>query len=188
MPADAASSTGTSSAGATPETTTTFDLAVAWLLSPDIEGACGDHPDDDGRETCYGLSRRANPDVSWPPTREQAVGVYRQRYWAPSGLDDVIPRVAWATFDALVNHGPDLGARMVQETLNALGVHPQVSVDGVIGPRTRRALLAVSSQSFLVEFLARRALLYAAHPDFPTFGRGWLRRLFLLHRAVLLMR
>lgn len=146
-----------------------FDLAVELIIA--AEGLHSDDPDDAGGDTWFGISRRAFPELEpWPPSREVALALYRKHYWDACRCDELPEALRLAVFDAAVNQGA--GA-----TIRRLQLAAGVKADGVIG---RQTLFAVTSNpaNVRVDFLARRAMAYAEHPQFKKFGLGWLRRLF----------
>jgi lysozyme family protein len=79
--------------------------------------------------------------------------------------------LALVFFDALVNMGNKTATKLMQE---ALGEVP----DGVIGPRTRSAMVRQGKDlELIVKYQAERGLYYASRGHFDRFGRGWLRRI-----------
>src|SRR3546814_3606743 len=65
-----------------------FDSAVARVLGD--EGGFVDDPVDRGGATNFGISSRAHPDVDVASlTCEDAVTLYRERYWEPIGRDQL---------------------------------------------------------------------------------------------------
>lgn len=158
-----------------------FDAAVNWLLGPDIEGEHSNDPNDKGGDTWYGLARRWNQDMPWPPTRDQAIERYRERYWDACRCDEMAPTLAVLTFDAAVQHDPEDAARFLQQTVGA-------AVDGKIGPQTL-AKAQYCDNDRLADFLSYRARYYTElcmdDPSQHKWARGWHRRLFLLQRFVL---
>lgn len=84
--------------------------------------------------------------------------------------------------DMSVNHGPRNAIRMVQRVVNLAGFGP-ISVDGVLGPNTRkhvdRAIEAMGPyfQNALVDERNRffRSIV-RRNPDQEVFLRGWLNR------------
>jgi hypothetical protein len=76
--------------------TSYFIAAVNWLLGPDIEGEHSNDAADKGGDTWYGLARRWNQDMPWPPTRDQAIARYRERYWDACRCDELpVPWLCW---------------------------------------------------------------------------------------------
>lgn len=56
----------------------------------------------------FGINSRANPDVDVANlTPQQAMELYKVRYWDPIGGDSLPPQIREAAFDAAVNQGPE---------------------------------------------------------------------------------
>lgn len=128
-----------------------FDRAFRLLIGE--EGGYSADPHDPGGETKFGISKRAYPAIDIANlTIDQAKAIYRRDYWAPLQLDARPWGPALVLFDCAVNQG-------------------------VGRARALLAQVATSSQPFVIAFQAERALLYAALPTFPRYGRGWMRRL-----------
>lgn len=159
----------------------TFTLAVNWLLSPDIEGEHSNDPADKGGDTWFGISRNAHPDMPWPPTRDQAIARYRERYWDACRCDEMDEVLAVLTFDAAVQHGTTQAIKFLQRTLG-------VQDDGIIGRQTLRAAQQEPINA-IFDFLSHRgrfyAEIYVSNTSQRRFLRGWMRRLFLLEAFVL---
>jgi lysozyme family protein len=145
-----------------------FDEAFIRLIGH--EGGYVDHPDDPGGETKFGISKRAHPteDIKGM-TLDRAKKIYLRDYWGPAGCDAVPDRIKFDLFDMAVNMGTRKAIRALQEACGA-------EVDGVLGPRTLLALNACPSGRLAARFNGVRLLLYTNLPTWPTFGRGWARR------------
>lgn len=129
------------------------DFERAFRVLVGEEGGYVNDPADPGGETKFGISKRAYPAVDISNlTLDQAKAIYRRDYWAPLQLDARPWGPALVLFDCAVNQG-------------------------VARARSLLAQVATSSQPFVIAFQAERALLYAALPSFPRYGRGWMRRL-----------
>lgn len=152
----------------------TFDKALEFIFRE--EGIHANDPQDPGGDTWFGISRKANPDLAWPPTREQAVERYRRNYWAACKCDNFPWEVALVVFDTAVQHSPDDAIRMLQAAL-------KIPVDGVVGAITIRAAWK-ATHAQLIDVLVARALHYAEQKGITHFGRGWMRRLFHLHSEI----
>lgn len=78
--------------------------------------------DTNGTPSKFGINAKANPDVNLDTlTREQAAGLYRDRYWNAIGADKMDPRLAHVAFDTAVIAGPG----KAQELLKASGGDPE---------------------------------------------------------------
>lgn len=154
-----------------------FERAVALVL--EAEGVLSDDPRDRGGLTKYGISQRAYPAIDIRSlTRAQAIGIYRADYWNATRCDQLPWPLALALFDCAVNQGQRTAIRLLQRSLG-------VRDDGLFGAGTMTALRQAPAPGLLADFLSRRATRYAESPDFPTYGRGWMRRLFVVHQACL---
>ncbi len=152
-----------------------FDKAVEIILKK--EGYLSDDPRDNGGLTKFGISKRAYPNLDIANlTVEQAIDIYRRDYWEAARCDRMPWPVALCVFDSAVNQGVRQATRMMQRAL-------KIPDDGSIGPRTMAAstLASHNPKEFLARFMAARAVHYAGLSDFPTFGSGWMYRLFAVH-------
>lgn len=153
-----------------------FPAAVQIVL--EAEGVFSDNPNDPGKETVYGIARASHPDLApWPPTKDQAIAIYRSEYWDAHRCGEMPWAWALAIFDGEVNQGSVI--KLAQTTL---GLKP----DGVVGNDTLTAINKASDE-ILNLFFTGRAIAYIANLNFANFGRGWLKRLFYMRaRAAIL--
>lgn len=149
-----------------------FDWCVARVL--EREGGLVDHPSDPGGLTKYGISKRAYPllDIA-NLTVEEATEVYRRDYWDASSAGDLPEPLDFYVFDSAVNQGVGRAIRLLQTCVGA-------DVDGVLGPETLQAITRAGTDEAAARFMAQRALHYISLPTFQSFGRGWLKRLFMV--------
>lgn len=132
-----------------------FDKLIGGLVGR--EGGYVNHPNDRGGETIWGITvavARAN-GYSGPMrsmTREQAVSIYRRRYWDAPGfaaVASISERIAEELFDTGVNMGVDarIPQKWLQRSLNLCNRqgadYADIAVDGVIGNGTLGALKAL---------------------------------------------
>lgn len=161
----------------------TFERAIPVVLQH--EGSdFTDDPADPGGATKYGITLNtlridmpgATVDDVRNLTRDDAVAIYRERYWT-SLFDTLDQQVATKIFDARVNCG-GLGIEFAQKAANILG-HP-CSVDGVFGPQTSAAVEASDPRAFLGEMGGLLGAHYsawiAADPAREKFRAGLMRR------------
>ena len=125
---------------------TAFLRAVPATLK--IEGKYSNDPADSGGETNWGITVAVARAYGYKgPMRslsqEQALAIYKQRYWDMLMLDDVAALsepVAHELFDTSVNMGQTVASTFLQRCLNALNReqkdYPDVKADGVIGRMT----------------------------------------------------
>lgn len=160
---------------------TAFDRALAVVLRH--EGGFSADPRDAGnwtggrqgvgklRGTNMGISAAAFPDVNieWL-TPADAASIYRSRYWSKINGDNLPDPVNLVTFDCAVNCGVDRAAKILQGAAGA-------GQDGVIGPATILRVCDHDPYDLAAECVARRMQFMASLPAWPTWARGWSRRL-----------
>ncbi|PAT39152.1 hypothetical protein CK623_11355 [Vandammella animalimorsus] len=149
-----------------------FDQAFDRLIAH--EGGYVNHPSDPGGETHWGITKRTAQAAGYHGpmrslSREQAREIYRSQYWQRAQADRYHGAIGFQLFDAAVNHGIGNAIRMLQR---AVGVAP----DGAVGPVTLRAIEAMDVTDVLARFNAERLDFYTSLSTWPTFGKGWARR------------
>lgn len=164
-----------------------FDQAFEKLLGH--EGGFTEDPRDPGnwtggrvnvgvlRGTKFGIAANTYPNEDIRNlTVERAKFIYRRDFWNAVRADELPPVVRYAVFDAAVNSGVRQSVRWLQR---ALGVRD----DGVLGPVTIAAVRAADAHALLRRVLATRLRFMTDLSTWPTFGRGWARRIADLLRA-----
>ncbi|WP_438288132.1 glycoside hydrolase family 108 protein [Edwardsiella tarda] len=116
------------------------------------EGGYVDHPHDKGGPTKWGITEKVARAHGYTGdmrnlTRAQALKIYESDYWSGPRFDqvaDLSARVAAELCDTGVNMGPSVPSKWLQRWLTAFNdgerLYPDISADGVIGPRTLSAL------------------------------------------------
>lgn len=150
-----------------------FDQAFTTLLKH--EGGFSDHPADPGGKTRYGITEAVAREAGYRGDMRElpldlAKRIYEDRYWDAVRADELPEAVRYAVFDAAVNSGPRQATLWLQR---AAGVKD----DGIIGPRTLAAVRAADPERLLRRFLSQRLRFMTGLPSWPTFGRGWARRI-----------
>jgi lysozyme family protein len=127
---------------------------------------------DNGGPTMYGVTQavaRANGytgDMRNLPL-STAKAIAKAKYWDVYRCDELDPRIGFQVFDAAYN-----GGYVVKWLQQASGA----AADGKFGPDTLAAVKATDPDKLIARFDAYR-LLYMADLDvWPTYGRGWARR------------
>lgn len=91
---------------------------------------------------------------------------------------DAHPATEFYLRDHYFNSGSKNTLKILQRALNDSGT--RLTVDGLIGPKTRTALRNRLTQgdehAFLSGLRTRRKAFYMACTQFPIFGKGWLSR------------
>lgn len=138
------------------------------------EGGYIDHPDDPGGETNFGITvavARENGYLGDMRTIPMSVveSIYKRKYWDKVRADEMPESVRFALFDYAVNSGSGAAIRALQRVLG-------VADDGVIGPMTLAAAKAQSAglgarlNGYRLKFMTELKI-------WPTFGKGWARRI-----------
>lgn len=164
---------------------TSFPAALRLILK--LEGSYVDNPADPGGATKYGITHRTLAAWRGAPvtkadvaalTIEEAGQIYRREYWdraqgnsLPAGLD-------LALFDFAVNSGPVRAVRSLQACL-------EVTPDGVVGPQTLGAMLALPPATVIRRLCAARVLFLGRLPHAHMFLKGWRRRVETIEREAL---
>jgi lysozyme family protein len=151
----------------------TFDEALDALLKH--EGGFSDHAADPGGKTRFGVTEAVarregyRGDMRDYPL-DEAKRVYQKLYWNALRLDDLRSEFRFDLFDAGVNSGVAQTVRWVQRIVG-------VTVDGLLGPRTLSAVNNSDAAKFLAKFNGQRLLFMTSLSTWPSFGRGWARRI-----------
>lgn len=158
-----------------------FDACLKIILH--YEGGFSNDPRDPGGMTNLGVTKKAWEDYVGHPvdeaemrslTVEKVSPFYKTRYWDVNECDLLPAGLDLCVFDFGINTGVAHSAKFLQHTL-------KVTEDGHIGPATIQAVSVYSSQpnglkNLIINFQLVRSDYYKACHNFPTFGRGWLRR------------
>lgn len=158
----------------------TFDRSLRVILRH--EGGFVNHPKDPGGMTNLGVTKRTLEDWTGRKVTEAEMRaltpatvapIYRKNYWDKLRCDDLPPGLALCVFDFGVNAGPARAGRYLQKLVG-------VAQDGAVGDGTIAAAKAwaarVGPATAVSAFQDARRGYYRQLGTFPTFGRGWLRR------------
>ena len=151
------------------------------------EGGYVDHPSDPGGATNMGITHRTlaawrgvavtKADVR-SLTRTEAAAIYRERYWRRVGADALPAGIDYCVFDAAVHSGPSRAVRWLQTEL-------RTAPDGIVGPKTLAAAARTPRAALVSAYCRRRLGFMRGLRTWPTFGRGWSRRVARVERAAL---
>lgn len=143
----------------------------AFAATIGAEGGYVNDPRDPGGETQFGISKRSYPDIDIRSlTLDQARAIYLRDFWHANRCDELPARLAVQLFDAAVNHGARPAVSWLQ---TALGVPATGTVDGATISAAR---VAPDLSAVLMRFHGQRLAYYTDLATWPTFGRGWARR------------
>lgn len=139
-------------------------------------------PDDRGGETKFGVAAKANPELDiaaldW----DGASKVYEQKYWLAGKCDKLPEKVAFAHFDACINHGVKQATVLLQRAVGAVE-------DGVLGPKTLESIAKLNVDFVVSEQLKKRKELFKLigmkNPSQSKFMAGWLARCDSVQKAL----
>lgn len=156
-----------------------FDTAFEQLLKH--EGGFSDHAADPGGKTRFGITEAVAREVGYRGDMRElpldlAKRIYLERYWKAVRADELPAGVRYAVFDAAVNSGPGQAVKWLQRAVGTAD-------DGILGPKTLAAVNALNADALRSKLLAQRLKLMASLPTWPSFGRGWARRIADLMEA-----
>lgn len=148
------------------------------------EGGYVNHPRDPGGATnlgitlgtarAYRLDLDGDGDVDAHDVRlltpETAAPVYRQGYWLKARCDRLPAGLDYMVFDLAVNSGVKRAARYLQRVAG-------VAEDEIVGDVTLKAVARLNPVAAVDRLGDIREAYYRSLSTFPTFGKGWLRRL-----------
>lgn len=157
------------------------------------EGGFVNHPKDPGGMTNLGVTKQTYEDWIGHPvneaimrklTPELVAPLYKKKFWDVLRCDALPKGFDLCVFDFGVNAGTNRSARYLQRLVG-------VAQDGVVGPATVKAVEAKKAEmgaAGLIDLFqeARRAY-YRQLNTFPTFGRGWLRRVDEVEKTAMKM-
>jgi len=150
------------------------------------EGGFVNHPADRGGPTKYGitgktlgnwrhLGRLATSDEVAALTESEAREIYRHRYIIEPSFDAIThPALQSLLVDSSVHSGPQKAVKWLQEALG-------VTVDGVIGSKTREAIAKADQNILYSKVLAAHlrhlGRLITNDPEQSVFAAGWMNRM-----------
>lgn len=151
----------------------TFEQALKLVLAH--EGGYSNHPDDRGGETNYGIAlatARANGYLGTMRDIPLHIveGIYRKIYWDKVQADRLPAVLRYPIFDAAVNSGVSRSVIWLQEQM------PELIRDGVVGAITLAETRKRNPHTLALRACLARLRFLASLDTFPTFGRGWTRR------------
>lgn len=154
-----------------------FEKVQPWILA--YEGGYVDHPKDPGGATMEGVTQatydaaRRRSGLPLQHVRkmkpEERDAIYKTQYWDKISGDDLPDGVDAAVYDYAVNSGPSRAAKELQSVLG-------IAADGVIGLRTLDAVSKADAATIIKALCERRLAFLKRLKIWPTFGKGWTRR------------
>lgn len=121
--------------------------------------------------TKYGVAASAYPKEDIKNlTLERAQQIYKRDYWDAIHVDELPPPARFSIFDAAVNSGVAQATKWLQRAVGAKD-------DGIIGPQTLAAVLAVDPYRLASLFNGQRLKFMTELKNFDVYGKGWARRI-----------
>lgn len=154
------------------------------------EGGYVNHPKDPGGATNQGVTQAvydAYRKLRGLPlqsvkfiTSAEVAEIYMKQYWRLVRGDDLPAGLDYAVFDFAVNSGVSRAIRYLQRLVG-------VDDDGVIGDFTLAASFDAArrhEEKLIGAYCANRLAFLKSLSTFPTFGKGWTRRVIGYHEGV----
>jgi len=150
-----------------------FDECFAALVAH--EGDFGDLENDPGGKTRFGVTQAVARSAGYTGDMRElpislAKTIYRAQYWDAVRGDDLLGEVRYYVFDAAVSSGVRQSILWLQRALG-------VAADGVLGPVTLAAAQAANPDKLKARLLSQRLRFMAGLSNWPSFSRGWSRRI-----------
>jgi lysozyme family protein len=155
---------------------TNWDACFEHLIKH--EGGYVNHKDDPGGATNLGITqavwedwidRAVSEENMKALTPAKVAPLYKELYWDRIKADKLPSGVDYCVFDAAVNSGVSRAAKWLQTTVGAVA-------DGMIGEQTLKQVLLTNPQMIIDKYSAIRLEFLKGRSTWPTFGKGWERR------------
>jgi len=155
-----------------------FEHCLAKLLAH--EGGYVNHPSDPGGMTNLGVTARVWEEWVGHPvdekqmralTPEIVAPLYKKKYWDACRADELISGLDYCVFDVAVNSGPGRAIKFLQSCVGA-------TPDGGFGSITLALVKKAEAEpAKLIEaYCFVRLEFLKSLKTWPTFGKGWERR------------
>ena len=139
------------------------------------EGDCGNHPNDSGGYTCYGISQNNNPEIDVRKiTRADAENIAHRKYYAAHGIDKLPDYLRSDVFTFGWASGP---VTAVRNLCRVLGIPERNKIDSEI-------VMAVENyngdlHNDYVDAMQQYFIKCAEKPKNKVFLTGWMNRVKL---------
>ena len=153
-----------------------FSRSLLLLLKH--EGGYVNHPSDPGGMTNLGVTAKVWESWVGHPvdekqmralTPDDVAPLYKRKYWDACRADELVSGLDYAVFDFAVNSGVGRAVKTLQSCVG-------VPADGGLGPVTIAAVKSAESRGLIEDLCDARLNFLRALNTWPTFGRGWERR------------
>jgi lysozyme family protein len=142
------------------------------------EGGYVNNPNDPGGRTNLGVTQEVwenwvghlvSEEEMKALTKDMVKPLYLDLYWRRIKGDNLPSGADYCVFDATVNSGVRRASQWLQ---TAIGV----TSDGAIGPQTLSVASMMVPSTIIINFSAQRLKFLQGLSTWPTFGKGWERR------------
>ena len=151
-----------------------MDFNAAFTALIGNEGGYSNNPADPGGETMWGITARVarawgymGPMKDLP--LDTAKRIAKDSYWTPVHADELPDVVRFDVFDTAYNSGVHEAIVLLQRAMG-------LAADGFFGPATTAAMQSWNPEWLRRAFNAARLDFMTALDAWPTFGKGWVRR------------
>lgn len=154
-----------------------YDDALSRLLKH--EGGYSNHPSDPGGPTKYGITihdyrKYVKPGATASDvkamTLDEAKGIYRAKYWDVQRCDDLPSGVDYAIFDYGVNSGVGRSGKVLRRILD-MPDNTHTITGAVVTAANKR-----DPRELVIAICEERLAFLKRLKTWPTFGKGWGRR------------
>jgi len=138
------------------------------------EGDYADLENDPGGKTRYGVTEAVARGVGYTGDMRDlpislAKTIYRSLYWDAVRGDELPDGIRYFVFDAAAASGVRQSVLWLQRALG-------VAADGILGPVTLATAHAANPDRLKARLLSQRLRFMAGLSNWPSFSRGWSRR------------
>jgi lysozyme family protein len=158
------------------------------------EGGYVNHPKDPGGATNQGVTQKvydAYRNYMHLPLQSvklildsEVSDIYNKQYWRTIKGDSLPCGIDYCVFDFGVNSGIYRAIKYLQRLCGFTGD----DVDGVLGLVTlatvETKVAAMGEEVFIAQYCANRLAFLRSLKTFPTFGKGWTRRVVGYHAGI----
>ncbi len=150
-----------------------FDECFTALLAH--EGDFADLENDPGGKTRYGVTEAVARAAGYTGDMRVlplnlAKTIYQSQFWEAIRGDELPDEVRYFVFDAAAASGVKQSILWLQRAL-------RVNADGILGPVTLGAAHAADPDKLKARLLSQRLRFMAGLSNWPSFSRGWSRRI-----------
>ena len=155
-----------------------FDICLKKLLAH--EGGYVNHPSDPGGMTNLGVTARVweewvghsvDEKQMRALTPEMVAPLYKRKYWDACHADEFVSGLDYCVFDVAVNSGPGRAIKFLQ---SAVGATPDGGYGSITSALVKKA--EADPAALVKAYCDSRLQFLKSLKTWPTFGKGWERR------------